>query len=129
MDQRKILVDLSRISRRIKELSQIGALPGGGVCRLTLTDEDKAARDWLKGQMEALGLDVIVDELGNLFGIRAGRQDVPPVMVGSHLDTVGTGGLYDGSLGFSKRKEYTRMEDVERGVETLLAVFLALSCR
>lgn len=93
------MVNPPRIQQRIKELGQIGALPEGGVCRLALTDEDKAARDWLKDQMQALGLDIIVDELGNMFGIRAGRLDVPPVMVGSHLDTVGTGGLYDGSLG------------------------------
>jgi N-carbamoyl-L-amino-acid hydrolase len=92
-------INIARIEQKIRQLGAIGALPGGGVSRLALTDEDKAARDWLLSCMKQLQLDIRIDELGNMFGIRPGKTDGPPVMVGSHLDTVGTGGLYDGSLG------------------------------
>ena len=99
MDLQRLTINGDRLQRRIRELGQIGALPGGGVCRLALTGEDKAARDLLAQWMEELGLQLQVDTLGNMIGLRPGRVDGPPVMVGSHLDTVGTGGLYDGSLG------------------------------
>jgi len=92
-------IDLPRLLDRLAVLGRIGALPGGGVCRLALTAEDRQARDQLVGWMQALGLAVSVDAIGNIFGVRAGRQDGPPVMVGSHIDTVATGGLYDGALG------------------------------
>jgi N-carbamoyl-L-amino-acid hydrolase len=94
-----ININIARIEQKIQQLGAIGALPGGGVSRLALTDKDKAARDLLLSWMKKLELDIQIDELGNMFGIRPGKTDGPPVMVGSHLDTVGTGGLYDGSLG------------------------------
>lgn len=88
-----------RLMANLRDLGRIGALEGGGVCRLALTDADKAGRDWLVARMEALGLDVFIDAIGNIWGIRAGRQQGAPVMIGSHIDTVATGGLYDGALG------------------------------
>lgn len=92
-------INIKRVEEKIRQLGRIGALPGGGVSRLALTNEDKAARDLLLSWMKQLKLDIRIDELGNMFGIRPGKTNLPPVMVGSHLDTVGTGGLYDGSLG------------------------------
>ncbi|MGC9368354.1 MAG: M20 family metallo-hydrolase [Paracoccaceae bacterium] len=89
----------SRLIGRVFDLGRIGALEGGGVCRLALTDADRAGRDWLVAQMEALGLTVSIDAIGNIWGIRPGAQDGPPVMIGSHIDSVATGGLYDGALG------------------------------
>lgn len=88
-----------RLSRRIAELGQVGAIPGGGVARLALTDADKAGRDLVAGWMRERGLAVTVDALGNVVGVRQGREDVAPVMMGSHIDTVRTGGRYDGNLG------------------------------
>ncbi len=92
-------IDCDRLMGRLFALGRIGALPGGGVKRLALTDEDKAGRDWLVGEMEALGLAVEVDVIGNIVGTRRGEAEVAPVMIGSHIDTVATGGLYDGALG------------------------------
>ncbi|GEJ58906.1 Zn-dependent hydrolase [Anaeromyxobacter diazotrophicus] len=92
-------IDGERLSRRLAELARHGALPGGGVCRLALTDEDKAGRDQVVRWMRELGLTVTVDGIGNAVGIRKGQEDGPPVMVGSHIDTVRTGGPYDGNLG------------------------------
>ncbi len=92
-------IDLDRLLGRIDELARIGAIDGGGVCRLALTDEDKAGRDQVVAWMKALGLRVSVDQIGNVVGIRAGLEACDPVMTGSHIDTVRTGGRYDGNLG------------------------------
>ncbi len=69
------------------------------MCRLAFSDEDKAGRDYIEQYMRALGMDVAIDAIGNILGIRAGRSDGPVVLTGSHTDTVGTGGRFDGSLG------------------------------
>ncbi|MBL7849198.1 MAG: Zn-dependent hydrolase [Cyclobacteriaceae bacterium] len=92
-------VNPDRLLNRISRMNAIGALPGGGVCRLSLTDEDKAARDLLAAWMREEGLEVKIDELGNMYGIRQGRSSLPAVAIGSHLDTVTTGGKYDGTYG------------------------------
>jgi len=92
-------IDIDRLMDRIHRLGQVGALEGGGVCRLALTEEDKAGRDLVVGWMKELGLSVMVDRIGNVVGLRPGGVDGPPVMTGSHIDTVATGGLYDGNLG------------------------------
>lgn len=96
---RNLRVDGVRLVARLKALGAVGALPGGGVCRLALSPEDKAGRDLVVGWMKDLGLAVRIDRLGNIVGTRAGTADGPPVMIGSHIDTVRTGGLYDGNLG------------------------------
>ena len=80
-------------------MNEIGRLSGGGVCRLALTDEDKRARDLLALWMRNENLEVKVDELGNMYGIRAGNSNIPALAIGSHLDTVTTGGDYDGTYG------------------------------
>jgi len=94
-----LCVDADRLLRRLEALAQIGAIEGGGCCRLALSDEDKAGRDRVVSWMRELGLEVAVDAIGNIFGLRRGLRDVAPVMTGSHIDTVRTGGRYDGNLG------------------------------
>jgi len=95
------MVDISgeRLLASLQELGRIGALAGGGVCRLALTEEDKLGRDWVRARMEALGMQVTVDGIGNVVGTYRGTHSEPPVMTGSHIDTVRTGGLYDGNYG------------------------------
>jgi N-carbamoyl-L-amino-acid hydrolase len=92
-------IDLDRLLGRLDAFNRIGALPGGGNCRLALSDEDRAGRDLLVRWMRELGLTVTVDAIGNIIGTRAGREELAPVMFGSHIDTVGTGGRYDGLYG------------------------------
>ena len=87
-----------RLQERIHALSAIGNTGDGGCCRLALTDEDKEGRDLVVNWMNDLGLVVEIDAIGNVFGtwkVGAGA----PVMTGSHIDTVRTGGIYDGNLG------------------------------
>ena len=96
-------IDTARLLARIDELGQIGRIDGPngewGNARLALTDADKAGRDLVVAWMHDLGLDVVVDAIGNVVATRPGSDDSAPVMVGSHIDTVGTGGRFDGNLG------------------------------
>ena len=89
----------ARLMQRLTALGQFGALPGGGTNRLALSDADRAARDWTVQQMRALDMDVEIDAIGNVFATYAGTTGLPPVATGSHIDTVRTGGLYDGNYG------------------------------
>lgn len=95
----ELRIDLDRLLHRIHALGELGALPGGGVCRLALSDEDRLGRDRVRAWMDELGLEVSIDPIGNVVGLWRGTEDGPAVMVGSHIDTVRTGGLYDGNLG------------------------------
>ena len=88
-----------RLLSRIEELASIGAIDGGGSCRLALTDEDRAGRDLVVTWMRDLDLDISIDSIGNVVAVRPGKTDGPPTMTGSHIDTVRTGGRYDGNLG------------------------------
>jgi beta-ureidopropionase / N-carbamoyl-L-amino-acid hydrolase len=92
-------IDRARLEQSIDELGRIGATPRGGLTRLALTDDDKRGRDLMVRWMREAGLRVTVDQMGNIFGERAGREPLPPVMMGSHVDSVPTGGKYDGQLG------------------------------
>ncbi len=67
-------IDAQRLWDTLMETAQIGATPKGGICRLTLTDLDRQVRDWFKAQCEALGCTVTVDEVGNMFARRPGKQ-------------------------------------------------------
>jgi len=105
-DRGDLRVDGSRLHARIAALHEIAPIsgPGGepGNARLALTDADREGRDLVRAWMAELGLHVHVDGIGNVWGVRPGRSgrlDEPAVMTGSHIDTVGTGGRFDGNLG------------------------------
>jgi N-carbamoyl-L-amino-acid hydrolase len=116
-------IDGARLLASLQELGRIGALPGGGVCRLALTDEDKLGRDWVRARMAALGMEVSVDGIGNVVGTYAGTRPGPPVMTGSHIDTVRTGGLYDGNYGVLAGLEVVQaLKDAGLRTEKPLAV-------
>ncbi len=92
-------INRQRLEQSIEELGRIGETPRGGLTRLALTDEDKRGRDWMVARMREAGLAVSIDQMGNIFGRRPGAEALPPVMMGSHVDSVPTGGKYDGQLG------------------------------
>jgi beta-ureidopropionase / N-carbamoyl-L-amino-acid hydrolase len=92
-------IDRKRLEASIEELGRIGETPRGGLSRLALTDDDKRGRDLMVRWMREAGLRVTVDRMGNIFGERPGAAALPPVMMGSHIDSVPTGGKYDGQLG------------------------------
>lgn len=96
----QLRINGQRLLDQLKTLATVGARADGSCCRLALTDEDKQGRDLVIQWMKVLGLEISIDEIGNVFGRRAGRANtLSPVMTGSHIDTVRTGGAYDGNLG------------------------------
>jgi len=111
-------IDSGRLWGAIHETAQFGATAKGGVRRLTLGAEDKQVRDWFRDACTAAGLDVHVDALGSMFGLRKGRDmSKPPLGIGSHLDTQPTGGKYDGILGTLAALEVVRTLN-DAGIET-----------
>jgi acetylornithine deacetylase/succinyl-diaminopimelate desuccinylase-like protein len=79
------------------------------MARLALNDADKAVRRWYIQQAESLGCKITIDQMGNIFAVRPGKNSTaPPVMMGSHLDTQPTGGRYDGILGMLAGLEVLR---------------------
>ncbi|MGB1653120.1 MAG: Zn-dependent hydrolase [Acidimicrobiales bacterium] len=93
-------IDIDRLIERLAALAEIGAIAGTeGCARLALTDEDRAGRDLVVSWMHDLELNVTIDGIGNVVGVMAGSTEGAPVMTGSHIDTVRTGGRYDGNLG------------------------------
>ncbi len=96
----RLQIDRGRLMARLDELASIGAIEGTqGCARLALTDDDKAGRDLVVTWMRDLGLDIAVDRIGNVVATMPGFGPVAPVMTGSHIDTVRTGGRFDGNLG------------------------------
>ena len=87
----------------LDQLAQIGAIAGDGVCRLALTDEDKAGRDLVVRWMRELAWRSRSMRSATWSASAQGCEDGPPVMTGSHIDTVRTGGRYDGCARGSRR--------------------------
>ena len=118
MDLKNLRINGGRLQGALEEMAKIGGTPGGGVQRLTLTDEDKQARDLYVSWLEELNLEIKVDEMGSIFGKRAGKNnDLPPVMSGSHIDSQPKGGRFDGILGVMGPLEVVRTLH-ENNVET-----------
>jgi len=117
-DHLQIRVDGDRLWRTLMEMAEIGKTAGGGSCRLALTEEDRDGLLLLAEWCRASGYEAVRDGIGNMFVRRRGRHDhLPPVMTGSHLDTVPTGGRFDGVWGVLAGLEVFRTLD-ENAVET-----------
>lgn len=102
-------IDLGRLRASILEMAAIGATAAGGVTRLTLTDEDRAARDLFARWCADAGLTLRLDDMGTQYARYEGRDpSLAPVLLGSHLDSVPAGGKYDGPLGVLTGLEVVR---------------------
>jgi N-carbamoyl-L-amino-acid hydrolase len=109
MDLNDLRVNGKRLQGALEQMAQIGATPGGGVQRLTLSDEDKKARGLFVNWLKELDLEITIDEMGNIFGRRPGKNDdLAPVMSGSHIDSQPKGGRFDGILGIMGALEVMR---------------------
>jgi len=91
-------INWPRLEDRINSLAEISPIDGGGNCRLALTDEDKDGRDLVISWMKGLNLEITIDVVGNIIGVWNVGSGAP-VMSGSHIDTVRTGGRFDGCYG------------------------------
>lgn len=94
-------INSERLLAHIRELGAIGRDDRGQLTRLAASDTEKLGRDRLVGWIEAAGLDVAVDRIGNIFGIWSNHDNTgqSPLMLGSHIDTVINAGVYDGCYG------------------------------
>lgn len=92
-------IDFDGMQTRLEELAAINRTADGSCCRLALTDADRQGRDLVVSWMRNAELDVNIDRIGNIIGTRLGTQSGSPVMTGSHIDTVASGGRYDGAYG------------------------------
>lgn len=100
----------SRIEQTVEALAQFNATPGAGITRLSYTTEYRAAQAYLKQELEAAGLSVRLDPIGNLIGRKEGTdRSLAAIAVGSHLDSVRNGGKYDGAMGIICGLELARM--------------------
>ncbi|WP_136805679.1 M20 family metallo-hydrolase [Desulfosediminicola flagellatus] len=118
MSIKDLRVNGKRLQESLEAMGKIGATPGGGVQRLALSDEDKEARDLFCSWLKEIDCEVTIDEMGNIFGRRPGKnRDLPVVMSGSHVDSQPKGGRFDGILGVMGPLEVLRTLH-ENNVET-----------
>ena len=116
--EQALSIDSDRMWSALMELAKIGATPKGGNCRLALTALDGQGRDLVVGWMREAGLTITVDAVGNIFGVRPGRNmALPPVATGSHIDTQPTGGKFDGCYGVMAGLEVMRTLQ-QRNIQT-----------
>ncbi|MEI8022612.1 MAG: M20 family metallo-hydrolase [Actinomycetota bacterium] len=94
----ELRINSDRLMSRINALAEIAPIEGGGNCRLALTDEDMHGRNLLVDWMRDCNLEISIDAVGNIIGIWNVGSGAP-VMSGSHIDTVRTGGRFDGCYG------------------------------
>ena len=125
MNTNSIRVDGARLWQSLMDLAKIGATPKGGVRRLALTDLDRQGRDLVVGWLRAAGTTVEIDGAGNIFAVRRGREDVAPVLTGSHVDTQPSGGKFDGNYGVLAGLEVLRTLN-DAGVTTNKPIGVAI---
>ncbi len=107
--QSNVQVNGQRLWDSLMEMAKIGATPKGGVCRIALTDLDKQGRDLFVKWCRDAGCTIAVDRIGNIFARRPGKDNsLPPVVMGSHLDSQPTGGRFDGVYGVLAGLEVVR---------------------
>ncbi|MFT8319948.1 MAG: Zn-dependent hydrolase [Bacillus sp. (in: firmicutes)] len=99
MKVQNILINKERLQKEIEHFAEFGGTENNGVTRLTLTEPDIQARNYFCDCCEQLGLTTKFDDMGNLYATLEGTENKPPVVIGSHLDSVIKGGRFDGALG------------------------------
>ncbi len=126
MDSGNLRINADRLWDSLMEMARIGGTDKGGVCRIALTDLDRQGRDLFVKWCREAGCDIRVDQVGNVFARRPGRDMTkPPIMTGSHLDTQPTGGKFDGCYGVLAGLEVVRALN-DAGYETEAPVEVAV---
>jgi N-carbamoyl-L-amino-acid hydrolase len=125
----QVTADPARIQARIDKLATFGGTPEGGTSRPGFSEADKAAREWLIGELAGLGLSIRMDAAGNIIATRRGSNPkLPAIAFGSHIDSVPNGGNYDGQAGVVAAMEVMSMLN-DAGITTRhpleLLVFVA----
>jgi allantoate deiminase len=95
-----LTINKQRLEKRVNQLAEIGKIGETGVCRLTLSKEDRQGVEQVKRWMEEAGLTARIDHFGNLIGLLEGENpEAPILMLGSHIDSQPYGGRFDGVIG------------------------------
>lgn len=120
-------INAQRLEETLRTIGEIARNPeNGGRNRQALSDGDKEGRDLFCKWLKEAGLEIRIDEIGNIFGIRKGTDpDALPVMMGSHLDTVKDGGMFDGAYGVLGGLEVIRTLN-DNSIETKAPVVVAV---
>jgi N-carbamoyl-L-amino-acid hydrolase len=108
MKLQRLMVNGERLKNTIEAFADFGRTENNGVTRLSLSEQDVRVRDYFKSCCEELGMTVKIDDMGTMYATLAGREEGPPVVIGSHLDTVKKGGRFDGVLGVIAGLEVVR---------------------
>jgi N-carbamoyl-L-amino-acid hydrolase len=122
----EVRVNGKRVNAHLEQLSQFGKNPQGGVSRVAYSEADRQAREYVAGLMVAARLQVTVDAAANIIGRRRGEMpDLPPLVMGSHIDSVPEGGNYDGDVGSMGAIEVAqtiaeRNEFMRRSIEVII---------
>lgn len=125
---RVVTVNKGRVLKTLEAINKIGETDDG-IERIAYTHEEKRAKLYVREQCESIGMNVREDEAGNLIARREGTDpSLPPVAIGSHLDTVYSGGKYDGSIGVVAGLEIVRVLE-EEDIQTLHPIeVIAFAC-
>ena len=108
VEGQKLLINGERLKESLERFAEFGKTEKNGVTRLALSKEDQAARDYFRNCCEELGLSVRYDDIGNIYATLGGIEEEPPILIGSHLDSVKKGGRFDGVLGVAAGLEVVR---------------------
>ncbi|MBT2654678.1 Zn-dependent hydrolase [Bacillus sp. ISL-18] len=124
MEQQKILISAERLQSTLEQFANFGRTENNGVTRLALSEEDRLARDYFISCCKKLGMMVEIDDMGNIYATLAGIENMPPLVIGSHLDSVKKGGRFDGVLGVVAGLEVARAL-VENNVKPRIPLVIA----
>ena len=108
VEGQKLLVNGERLRESLEKFADFGRTENNGVTRLALTQEDLLARNYFQDCCVELGMTVKIDDLGNMYALLEGTENNPPIVMGSHLDSVKKGGRFDGVLGVAAGLEVVR---------------------
>jgi beta-ureidopropionase / N-carbamoyl-L-amino-acid hydrolase len=108
MQRQKLLINGERLKNELERFAGFGRTENNGVTRLALSEEDRLARNFFQTCCEELGLTVKVDDMGCMYATLEGAENKPPILIGSHLDSVKKGGRFDGVLGVLAGLEVVR---------------------
>src|SRR5437868_7895896 len=108
MEKHKLLINGKRLKETLEKFADFGSTENNGVTRLALSEEDRIARDYFCSYCEELGMFVEIDDMGTIYATLEGLETKPPIVIGSHLDTVKKGGRFDGVLGVVAGLEVAR---------------------
>lgn len=108
MQKQKLMINGERLKQELERFADFGRTENNGVTRLSLSEEDIRVREYFRACCEELGLLVKVDDMGCMYATLEGTENKPPILIGSHLDTVKKGGRFDGVLGVVTGLEVVR---------------------